>query len=185
MYGGLGLYLGAMALIARPTASVAWRRPGTLAFTALLLLAVGLTTAIRPAYFMTKPSVSAHFEQDQVIRDHLQAPARGVVFVDDYLIGNYDFYYGYKMPPGLVFRRYAARDSVRLAPGQQAWLLLNRSTLTNDELTRKLIRYSAPEVLAHFPRRQLVTEIGNVSLYKLNVSQERAALPPMTLPGSE
>ena len=185
IYGGLALYFGAMALWARPTARLQWLRPATPAFAALLLLALGLMTALRPAYFMTKPSVSSHFEQDQVIRSHLQAPARGVVFVDDYLIGNYDFYYGYKMPPGLVFRRYAARDSVHLMPGQQAWLLLNRSTLTNGELTRKLIRYSAAEVLAHYPRRRLVAETGKVSLYTIDLDWKADALPAMTLRGSE
>jgi hypothetical protein len=185
IYGGLGLYFGTMALLARPTARFPWLRPATPAFAALLLLVVGLMTALRPAYFMTKPSVSSHFEQDQLIRSHLQAPARGVLFVDDYLIGNYDFYYNYKLPPGLVFRRYAARDSVQLLPGQQAWLLLNRSTLTNEELTRKLIRYSAAEVLAHYPQRQLVAEVGKVSLYKLDLDRTKNNVPAMTLQDSK
>jgi hypothetical protein len=184
IYGGLSLYFGAMALFARPTAQLPWLRPTTPAFAALLLLVVGLMTALRPTYFMTKPSVSSHFEQDRLIKSYLRAPTSGVVFVDDYLISNYDFYFDYKMPPGLVFRRYAARDSVHLVPGQQAWLLLNRSTLTNDELIRKLIRYSAAEVLSHYPQRQLVAAVGKVSLYKLDLDQLKDDLPEMTLQGS-
>jgi hypothetical protein len=185
IYGGLGLYFGAMTFLTRPTARLPWLRPATPAFATLLLLVVGLMTALRPAYFMTKPSVSSHFEQDQLIRSHLQSPLTGVVFVDDYLISNYDFYYTYKMPPGLAFRRYAARDSVHLMPGQQAWLLLNRSTLTNDELTRKLIRYSAAEVLSHYPQRQLMAEVGKVSLYKLDLDRTKSTVPAMTLQGSK
>ncbi|QIL74460.1 ArnT family glycosyltransferase [Hymenobacter sp. HDW8] len=181
IYGGLSLYFGLMAILAGPSARASWQRPGTYAFAALLLLAVAGTTAVRPAYFMTKPSVSSHFEQNQLIDGYLQPPARGVVFVDDYLVSNYDYYYDHKKPPGIYFRRYAARDSVRLEPGQQAWLLLNRSTLTNDELTRKLIRYSETDVLACYPGRQLVAEVGKVSLYKLDWGRMATALPVTTL----
>ncbi|UOQ82125.1 hypothetical protein [Hymenobacter sp. 5414T-23] len=108
----------------------------------LTLVVLAGCLAIRPAYFMWKPSVSSHFAQNRIIQQHLQAPATGVVLVDDFLIDNYDFYYGFEMPPQLQYRRYWSRDSLLLHPGQHAWLLLNRSTLTNDELTRKLIRYS-------------------------------------------
>ncbi len=185
IYGGLSLYFGLMAILAGPSTRAGWRRPGTYAFAALLLLVVAGTTAVRPAYFMTKPSVSSHFEQNQLIDGYLQPPARGVVFVDDYLVSNYDYYYDHKKPPGIYFRRYAARDSIRLEPGQQAWLLLNRSTLTNDELTRKLIRYSETDVLACYPGRQLVAEVGKVSLYKLDWGRMATALPVTTLRRSE
>lgn len=185
IYGGLSLYFGLMAILASPSARASWRRPGTYAFAMLLLLVVAGTTAVRPVYFMTKPGVSSHFDQNRLIGNHLQPPAQGVVFVDDYLVSNYDYYYGHKKPPGIHFRRYAARDSVRLMPGQQAWLLLNRSTLTNDELTRKLIRYSEAEVLACYPGRQLVAEVGKVSLYKLDLGGMATALPVITLRRSE
>ena len=143
------------------------KRPITAALT-LLVLAAALS--IRPLYFMRKPNVSAHFAQDRVIQRYLHTPtSSGVVFVDDYLIGNYDFYYGYQLPQHLHYRRYWARDSVQLAPSQQAWLLLNRATLSNDELTRKLIRYSPDSVLSWFPRRQLVAQDDRVELYKVSV----------------
>ncbi|WP_345070839.1 glycosyltransferase family 39 protein [Hymenobacter fastidiosus] len=173
IYGGLALYfagatgLAALTLLGPPATSPAWRRPGTTPFAALAVLALAAGLAVRPLYFMQKPSVSAHFAQQRVLQQHLSAPARGVVFVDDFLIGNYDFSYGFRVPAGLRFRRYAAADSGRLAPGERAWLLLNRSTLTNDELTRKLIRYSAAEVLARFPTRQLVAQDGKVELYRV------------------
>ncbi|MCC2545114.1 hypothetical protein LJY25_01540 [Hymenobacter sp. BT175] len=144
-------------------------QPGTRRFAVLALLGLTLGLLIRPVYFMTKPGVSSHFDQDRLIRQHLPRTARGVVFVDDYLISNYDFYYGYHVPPGLQFRRYWARDSVQLNPGEQAWLLLNHSTLTNDELTRRLIRYSADSVLQWFPRRQVAARAGKVTLYKVRL----------------
>ncbi|WP_165699472.1 ArnT family glycosyltransferase [Hymenobacter jejuensis] len=171
VYAGLGFYFVATAL-GNQLSSVPRRlRPGTTAFATLTLLALAGCLAIRPLYFMGKPSISSHFDQNQIFRKHLQAPAQGVVFVDDYLISNYDFYYGFQVPQGLSFRRYWARDSVRLAPGQRAWLLLNRSTLTNDELTRKLIRYSADSVLRWFPQRRPVAETGKVTLYEVFINK--------------
>ncbi|WP_167856292.1 ArnT family glycosyltransferase [Hymenobacter metallicola] len=168
LYGGLALYFAVATWLARPVDSAAWRVPGTEGFAALALLALAAMLSIRPVYFMRKPSVSGHAAQQQVLAQHLRAPARGVVFVDDFLIGNYDFYYGYQVPPGLQFRRYAAADSVRRRPGEKAWLLVNASTLTNPELTRKLIRYSRADVLARFPRRRLVKQVGTVQLYGID-----------------
>ncbi|GGF10238.1 ArnT family glycosyltransferase [Hymenobacter cavernae] len=163
IYGGLSLYFFGASWWVGP----AKKQAGTTAFVSVALLAVAVCTAIRPVYFMRKPSVSSHFAQNRIIRQHLQAPARGVVFVDDFLIDSYDFYYGYQVPPGLTFRRYSAADSVHLGSGQHAWLLLNRSTLTNDELTRKLIRYSEQDVLQRFPQRRTVAEDGKVTLYSV------------------
>ncbi|WP_170172535.1 ArnT family glycosyltransferase [Hymenobacter rigui] len=147
-------------------------RPGTSALAAATVLVLAGVLTIRPVYFMRKPSVSAHFEQDRVIRQHLSGPAGGTVLVDDYLIGNYDFYYGFRVPAGLQYRRYWARDSVQLAPKEHAWLLLNRATLSNDELTRKLIRYSPDSVLSWYPRRRLVAQDGRVELYEVELGRE-------------
>ncbi|UYZ64370.1 ArnT family glycosyltransferase [Hymenobacter weizhouensis] len=168
VYGALGLYWLAVGLGQGRRFWPAALRPGTGALVALTLLVLAGSLALRPVYFMQKPSVSSHFAQERVIRGHLTAPAaQGVVFVDDYLIGNYDFYYSFRVPPGLRYRRFWARDSVQLAPGERAWLLLNRSTLTNDELTRKLIRYSPDSVLSWYPRRRLVEQYGKVELYEV------------------
>ncbi|MCB2410254.1 hypothetical protein [Hymenobacter lucidus] len=167
LYGGLALYFGLATWLADSGSVATWRRPDTAGFAALGVLALAAVLSIRPLYFMRKPSVSAHFEQQQIIRQQLQAPRRGVVFVDDFLIGNYDFYYGYQVPPGLRFRRYSAADSVPLGPGEKAWLLVNGRTLTNPELTRKLIRYSEADVLARFPERRPVAQAGDVRLYEV------------------
>ncbi|WP_165370532.1 glycosyltransferase family 39 protein [Hymenobacter persicinus] len=173
LYAGLALYFGvatalaALALVNPDSPAAAWRRPGTLPFAALAVAALAAGLAVRPLYFMQKPGVSSHQPQQRILRQHLAGAAQGVVFVDDFLIGNYDFSYGFQVPPGLRFRRYSAADSVQLAPGDRAWLLLNRSTLSNDELTRKLIRYSVPEVLARFPRRRLLAQDGQVELYRV------------------
>ncbi|MBO0358931.1 glycosyltransferase family 39 protein [Hymenobacter sp. BT186] len=142
-------------------------QPGTAGRAGLLLLAVAGALLVRPVYFMRKPTVSSHFEQRRIMQSHLSAPGRGVVFVDDFLLRNYDFHYGFQVPAGLRFRRYFARDSVQRIPGEPTWLLLNRSTLTNEELTRKLIRYSADSVLTWFPRRHLVAQEGKVELYRV------------------
>ncbi|GAB3825028.1 hypothetical protein [Hymenobacter jeollabukensis] len=140
-------------------------RPGH--YAALGILGLATVLALRPAYLLLKPSVSGHFPQARVIEKALQPPRRGVVFVDDYLIGNYDFYYRFRMPAGLRFRRYWARDSVQLAPGETAWLLLNHATLRNPELTRKLLRYSPDSVLSWYPRRRLLLQDGPVELYQI------------------
>ncbi|MCB2376721.1 hypothetical protein LGH70_03970 [Hymenobacter sp. BT635] len=166
LYALPALYFVGVTWLGASPAGTRWQ-PGTVRLAASALLVLAAALSIRPIYFMLKPGVSSHFEQQQVIRQQLQAPARGVVFVDDFLIGNYDFYYGFRVPPGLRFRRYSAADSVRLGPGEQGWLLLNGSTLTNPELTRKLIRYSEAEVLARFPQRQLLQRAGKVQLYRV------------------
>ncbi|RAK69770.1 hypothetical protein [Hymenobacter edaphi] len=140
-------------------------RPGRYAAFGVLGLAAVL--ALRPGYRLLKPSVSGHFPQARVIDQALQPPRRGVVFVDDYLIGNYDFYYRFRVPAGLRFRRYWARDSVQLLPGDTAWLLLNRAALRNPELTRKLLRYSPDSVLRWYPRRRLLRQDGPVELYQI------------------
>ncbi|WP_460612093.1 ArnT family glycosyltransferase [Hymenobacter seoulensis] len=170
VYALPGLFLLVVGL------GVGWRRwpvllaPGSAGLAAATMAMLAGTLAIRPVYFMQKPSVSEHFAQNRIIRQHLFGPAQGVVFVDDYLIGNYDFYYGFRVPPGLQYRRYWSRDSVQLGPQQQAWLLLNRATLSNDELTRKLIRYSPDSVLSWFPHRRLVAQDGRVELYQLEAN---------------
>ncbi|WP_100335748.1 ArnT family glycosyltransferase [Hymenobacter chitinivorans] len=167
IYGLLALYFaGATWLASTGAASSGWR-PGTSRFAALALGALALALSIRPVYFMSKPGVSGYAAQQRIIGRQLGAPARGVVFVDDFLVGNYDFYYGFRVPAGLQFRRYTAADSVQLRPGERAWLLVNSRTLTNPELTRKLIRYSEAEVLARFPRRRLLAQDQSVRLYQV------------------
>ncbi|QHJ06630.1 glycosyltransferase family 39 protein [Hymenobacter busanensis] len=166
LYFGWAAVLGALALVERR----GWLRPRTVRYAALGLLGIGLVLAIRPLYFMSKPSVSAHFAQDRVLRRHPLAPRAGVVFVDDYLIGNVDFYYGFQPPAGLRFRRFWARDSVPLTSGERAYVLLNRATLSNPELTRKLLRYSADSALSWYPQRQLLDRDGPVELYEVTRS---------------
>ena len=169
LYAGCALVLLTLSL--RPLR----RRlpPGSGRYAALGLLGLAAVLTLRPAHFIRKPSVSGHFPQARLIGAQLQPPRRGVVFVDDYLIGNYDFYYGFRVPPGLRFRRYWARDSVRLAPGEGAWLLLNRATLSNPELTRKLLRYSPDSALSWYPRRRLLAQDGPVELYEVGANDGR------------
>ncbi|UOQ70586.1 ArnT family glycosyltransferase [Hymenobacter cellulosilyticus] len=166
IYGLLALYFAGAAWWATTSRQPEWR-PGTGRFAGLGLVVLAVALSIRPVYFMTKPSVSAHFAQQRLISRQLASPARGVVFVDDFLVGNYDFYYGFRVPAGLHFRRYVAADSVQVGPGEKAWLLVNGRTLRNPELTRKLIRYSEAEVLARFPRRRLLAQDQDVRLYQV------------------
>jgi len=165
LYGGLGLFFVAVALFSRTRLVSRWLTPGTSNFAVLMLSVLAALLLVRPLHFMRKPTVSSHFAQARVLREHLQAPARGVVFTDDFLLRNHDFYYGFQVPASLRFERFARRDSVRIAPSEQAWLLLNRGTLTNEELTRLLIRYSADSMLTWFPQRRLIAQDGKVELY--------------------
>jgi hypothetical protein len=162
LYGGWAAVLLGLWVVRRSTSVLPLR------LVAVGLLGVAAVLLTRPIYIMRKPSVSGHFAQDRIIRRYLQAPRSGVVFIDDYLIDNYDFYYSYNVPRSLHFRRYWARDSVQLAPGQQAYLLLNRATLTNPELTRQLLRYSADSALSWYPQRRLLTQDGPVELYDVS-----------------
>ncbi|MBT2559556.1 glycosyltransferase family 39 protein [Hymenobacter sp. ISL-91] len=142
-------------------------RPGRPALAAAVLAVLALVLAVRPTYFMRKPAVSAHAAQVRVLRQLAGPAVRGTVLVDDFLFPNYDFSYGFEVPKGLRFRRFFARDSIRIGPAQPAWLLLNRATLANDELTRKLIRYSPDSVLSWYPNRHLVAQDGLVELYEV------------------
>ncbi|MET4106212.1 hypothetical protein [Hymenobacter sp. UYP22] len=169
LYALPGLWLLAVTVGSRLRQWPRWLLPGAPALAGATVVVLALALAIRPVYFMRKPSVSEHFAQARLLRQHLQGPARGTVLVDDYLIGNYDFMYGFRVPAGLQYRRYWARDSVRLAPTEHAWLLLNRATLSNDELTRKLIRYSPDSVLSWYPRRRLLAQDGRVELYEVEL----------------
>jgi hypothetical protein len=164
-YGLLGLLFLGLSLLRQQLP--ARYRPGTTGSAGLLLLGLAAALLVRPVHFMRKPTVSSHFAQNRILQAHLQAPARGVVFVDEFLLRTHDFYYSFQVPPGLRFRSYLSRDSVRLLPGEKVWLLLNRSTLTNEELTRKLIRYSPDSVTTWFPQRKLVAQDGKVELYKI------------------
>jgi len=168
-YAMLGLLFVGLAALRGPLRKLTpqWLAPGTTAFAALLVAAVATALLVRPVYFMGKPTVSSYFTQRRMLQTHLPPSVRGVVFVDDFLLRNYAFYYGFRVPSGLRFRRYFARDSVQRIPGEPAWLLVNRSTLTNEELTRKLIRYSPDSVLTWFPHRQLVAQDGKVELYEI------------------
>ncbi|ALD21081.1 ArnT family glycosyltransferase [Hymenobacter sp. DG25A] len=134
---------------------------------AVMVLAIAAVLAIRPLYFMAKPSAFSFFDQQALIKQYLPATTKGVVFVDEHLLEKADFYYGFTPPPALVYRRYESADSLPIKPGQSAWLLVNGSTLTNPELTRQLIRYSESQVLAWFPHRQLVAQKGKVHLYQV------------------
>ncbi|WP_375435824.1 ArnT family glycosyltransferase [uncultured Hymenobacter sp.] len=164
-YGLLGLLFLGLTLVRQQIP--ARYRPGTAGFAALLLLALAAALLVRPVHFMRKPTVSSHFAQNRVLQAQLQAATRGVVFVDEFLLRTHDFYYSFRVPPGLRFRSYLSRDSVRVLPGEKVWLLLNRSTLTNEELTRKLIRYSPDSVTTWFPQRKLVAQDGKVELYEV------------------
>jgi 4-amino-4-deoxy-L-arabinose transferase-like glycosyltransferase len=168
VYGVVGLFfMAATVLMLWPRRSK-WLQPGSPSFALCLVLALGLGLALRPAYFMTKPSRSAHFAQQRLLQQELRGPAGGVVFADHFLLRNYDFSYGFQVPAGLHFLPYAAHDTLASVPGCPTWLLLNRATLTNDELVPSIISYSAEQVLARFPHRTLVAQEGNVELYRVD-----------------
>ncbi len=150
-----------------PRRLTAWLLPGSARLATATVAVMALALAVRPVYFMRKPPVSAHSAQARLLGQHPSRPTRGTLLIDDFLIDNYDFSYGFRVPAGLHFRRYWARDSIRISPAQPAWLLLNRATLSNDELTRKLIRYSPDSVLSWYPRRRLVAQDGPVELYEV------------------
>ena len=149
IYGLLGGYFLIVAGL-KVTRRLSFYRPGTVFFAGLTLAAVGLSTAIRPVYFMFKPSVSGYFAQQRLLRQELRGPAGGVVLVDYFHIQKYPFFYEFRVPAGLQFLHYDAYDTLRAVPGRPTWLLINRPILHNDELSRGVIPYSVEQVLARF-----------------------------------
>jgi hypothetical protein len=116
---------------------------------------------------MRKPSNSGYFAQRRVLQRELRGPAGGIVLLDNFSRQKYAFFYGFQVPPGLQFRAYAVYDTLRPVPGRRTWLLINRPVFHNDELVPRVIPYSAEEVLARFPRRQLQVQDNGVELYLL------------------
>jgi hypothetical protein len=167
VYGLLGGYFIVATKLATLTRGIKAYRPGTVVFAGLTLAAVGLLTAIRPAYFMRKPSNSGYFAQRRVLQRELRGPAGGVVLLDNFSRQKYAFYYAFDVPADLQFRDYAAYDTLRRVPGRRIWLLVNRPVFSNDELIPQVIPYSADELLARFPRRQLQVQDNGVELYLL------------------
>lgn len=161
VYGLLGMGFLGLALLA---ANGLTTPPLRVRVTILL---IGLGLSIRPLYFMAKTNFSDFAPQQHLLLHELRGPT-GVVYVDDFLLRYHAFSYGFQVPAGLRFRSYASADSVSTRPGEPRWLLLNRRTLVNPELRPHLISYSATEVLAKFPRRQLIAQQDSVELYVLD-----------------
>nr|WP_045687099.1 hypothetical protein [Hymenobacter sp. AT01-02] len=167
-YAVPGLFLAlAAGLTPRTERQGNWCQPGSQVFARSMLLVLGLSLALRPAYFMTKPSRSEYTAQHRLLQRELRGAAGGIVFVDGFLVRNFDFSYGFAVPHGLQFLPYNSHDTVKATPARPAWLLLNRATLRNDDLVPSIISYSAEQVLAPFPQRQLVAHDGAVELYRV------------------
>ncbi|MBC6607854.1 glycosyltransferase family 39 protein [Hymenobacter sp. BT188] len=141
--------------------------PGTVIFASATLVALGLIMALRPAYFMTKPSNSGYFAQQRIIHQELRGPAGGVVLMDNFSLHKCEIMYGFQVPNGLRFHPYTAYDTLRKVPGRPIWLLINRPVLSNDELIPQVINESAEQVLTRFPRRKLHAQDNGVELYLL------------------
>lgn len=146
---------------------VEWYGPGTVIFAGATLAALGLAMAIRPAYFMTKPSNSGYFAQQRLMQQELRGSAGGVVLMDNFSLHKCEIMYGFQVPTGLRFHPYAAYDTLRKVPSQPIWLLINRPVLNNDELIPQVITASVEQVLARFPHRQLHAQDNGVELYLL------------------
>ncbi|SMC00318.1 4-amino-4-deoxy-L-arabinose transferase and related glycosyltransferase of PMT family-like [Hymenobacter roseosalivarius DSM 11622] len=141
--------------------------PGTVFFAGATLAVLSLTIAIRPAYFMSKPSNSGYFAQQRVMQQELRGPAGGIVLMDNFSLHKCEIMYGFQVPTGLRFHRYAAYDTLRKVPGRPIWLLINRPILSNDELIPQVISASAEQVLTRFPHRKLHARDNGVELYLL------------------
>jgi hypothetical protein len=167
VYGLLGGFFLVATKLATPTRGIKAYGPGTVVFASLTLAAIGFLTAIRPTYFMRKPSNSGYFAQRRILQRELRGPAGGVVLLDNFSRQKYAFFYAFDVPAGLQFRAYAAYDTLHRVPGRRIWLLVNRPVFSNDELIPQVIPYSADELLARFPRRQLQVQDNGVELYLL------------------
>jgi hypothetical protein len=141
--------------------------PDTAFLAGATLAALGLILAIRPAYFMAKPSNSGYFAQQRLMQRELRGAAGGVVLMDNFSLHKCEIMYGFTVPTDLRFHPYAAYDTLRKVPSRPIWLLINRPVLSNDELIPQVITASAEQVLARFPHRKLHAQDNGVELYLL------------------
>ncbi|AMM50296.1 hypothetical protein TH61_02620 [Rufibacter sp. DG15C] len=126
--------------------------------------AVALVSAIRPVYFILKPTVSYYFEQKKIIDQHLRhATGTHVVLMDSTMLWGYEYFYGYQVPKNYTFKRYEFYS----AQDQQAdtvFLLINNGVLEHPELMMTL---REQDILPKFPTAKLLAQEKKVKLFYL------------------
>lgn len=129
------------------------------------LAVVAAASAIRPVYFMLKPTVSSFFEQEEIIFRHLNQPdANAVVYTDFRTAGGIDFFYYFRPNPHYSYKPYEEAAPTDAARFSKRYLLINRGVLYHPEL---LMNINETELLQQFPEHKLVEQVGHVFLYEL------------------
>ncbi|MFC6997512.1 ArnT family glycosyltransferase [Rufibacter roseus] len=136
----------------------------------LALCVVALAQAVRPAYFMLKPTVSYYFEQKNIVDQHLAHPEGNyTVYMDSTMLRRHPFFYGFKVPSNYTFKGYAAFDHHLTAPTDTTFLLINNGVLEHPELMMQL---REKDILPFFPTAKLLDQKGKVKLYYLPQKQQ-------------
>ncbi|WP_460894250.1 ArnT family glycosyltransferase [Rufibacter soli] len=144
------------------TALFLWRRPVP---HWLGLAAVLLVCLIRPAYFITKPTVSYYFEQKQIIDQHLSNPTGTHVVVTDSMMARmHPYFYGYEVPKNYTYLPYKSADSSIVQKADTVFLLINNGILEHPEL---MMPIREKDVLPKFPQAKLIAQEGKVKLFLL------------------
>ncbi|KAA3439509.1 hypothetical protein [Rufibacter hautae] len=129
------------------------------------LAAVAAALAIRPVYFMLKPTVSYYFEQKSIVDQHLKHPKGNyVVLIDSVMLSRYKYFYGFDVPNNYSFRKYAAYPIQTSKSVDTVYLLVNNGVLEHPEL---MIKQREKDILPLFPSAKFLDQKGKVKLFML------------------
>ncbi|WP_146896710.1 hypothetical protein [Adhaeribacter aerolatus] len=120
---------------------------------------------IRPVYFIRKPSVSSFFEQERVIRKHLQHKEGAYLVITDWVLTLANpFFYDFTPPGNYTFVRFNHKINLKTIQADTVYLLINNSTLTNPEHG---ISIREKDILPSYPNAQLLMQEGKVKLFRI------------------
>ncbi|WP_205503695.1 glycosyltransferase family 39 protein [Rufibacter psychrotolerans] len=129
------------------------------------LIMVTLVLAIRPVYFMAKPTVSYYFEQKEIVDQHLNhRVGKYTVLMDSVMLNRYRYFYGFHTPTNYQFKRYTDLSTTGQQNVDTVFLLINNGVLEHPEL---MMPIREKDVLPLFPAARLITQKGKVKLYYL------------------
>ncbi|WP_210463611.1 glycosyltransferase family 39 protein [Rufibacter roseolus] len=153
MYAPLALFFAGLFLWDRPWPH--W----------LGLVAVAGVLAIRPVYFMLKPTVSYYFEQKEIVDQHLNHPqGKYMVLMDSVMLDRYEYFYGFDVPRNYTFQGYTDPAALKPQSVDTIFLLINNGVLEHPEL---MIRQREKDILPLFPSVKLLDKKGKVKLFVL------------------
>jgi hypothetical protein len=131
-------------------------------------LVVAFSLTIRPLHFMVKPTVTAFFQEQDILLNRLnKSTGKYQVIADTFSVRQHAFMYRYKSNPNYTFTEYTtAKTNPLKTDFDTTYLLVNAALLQNPELAPAFkTKPDSIEIL--FPERKLLLENGKVQLFYL------------------